>query len=593
MSTGKSIDLDELVGPGDTLALEIAEKYVSWNNSRTRRVNEWKEIQEYVFSTSTATTKNSVLPWSNKTTIPKLCQIRDNLFANYMAALFPKRLWLEWESDTEENETADKRNTIKNYMNWVTDRNQFYSEIQKIVYDYIDYGDAFVMPEWKDNTTEEREGYQGPVARRISPLDIVFNPIAEDFENSPKIIRSLISMGDLKEMLTRDSIAAQTPEEQQAIQEIFNTIKKRRLEVANYQDHIDIRDDLYAIAGFSSYHSYLCSDTVEVLTFYGDIYDEENDTYLRNQIVKVVDRAVVAGKWSNPSIFGTSPIYHVGWRRRPDSLWSMGPLDNLVGMQYRIDHLENMKADVFDVIAYPPLKVKGDVSDFEWRPMERIYVGDQGDVAMLVPDTNALQADTQIAILESKMEEMAGSPKEAMGFRTPGEKTAYEVQRLELAAGRIFQSKIAQFERDLLEPLINAMLELARRYMSATTIRVLDENGLAVFANLTAQDISGAGRIRPVAARNFAEKATIVQNLTNFFASAAGQDPQVRLHFSGLEMAKMWNRILDLESYDIIEPYIQLIEQADAQRLANSVQQQVAQEALTPGGIIPGDDTAQ
>jgi hypothetical protein len=41
----------------------------------------------------------------------------------------------------------------------------------------------------------------------------------------------------------------------------------------------------------------------------------------------------------------------------------MGPLDNLVGMQYRIDHLENLKADVFDLIAFPPLKIKGYVED--------------------------------------------------------------------------------------------------------------------------------------------------------------------------------------------------------------------------------------
>jgi hypothetical protein len=27
----------------------------------------------------------------------------------------------------------------------------------------------------------------------------------------------------------------------------------------------------------------------------------------------------------------------------------MGPLDNLVGLQYRIDHLENAKADALDL----------------------------------------------------------------------------------------------------------------------------------------------------------------------------------------------------------------------------------------------------
>jgi len=53
-----------------------------------------------------------------------------------------------------------------------------------------------------------------------------------------------------------------------------------------------------------------------------------------------------------------------------------------------------------------------------------------------------------------------------MGFRSPGEKTKYEVQRLENASARIFQNKINQFEEQIVEPLLNAMLELARRNLA-------------------------------------------------------------------------------------------------------------------------------
>src|SRR5690606_39402894 len=88
---------------------------------------------------------------------------------------------------------------------------------------------------------------------------------------------------------------------------------------------------------------------------------------------------------------------------------------------------------------------------------------------------NALQYNQELAIIEAKMEEMAGSPKEAMGFRTPGEKTAYEVQRLENAASRVFQNKIAQFEEQVIEPLLNAMLVLAQENLSEVTIRILDD----------------------------------------------------------------------------------------------------------------------
>src|SRR5690606_19796653 len=143
---------------------------------------------------------NSKLPWSNKTTIPKLCQIRDNLFANYMASMFPKQKWLIWEGDTESDETMQKKQAIESYIGWTLDRNEFYDEVSKLVLDYIDYGNAFVTVEWADrrNLTKDKQqvGYVGPMIRRISPLDIVFNPIAPDFASSPKIIRSLVTMGE-------------------------------------------------------------------------------------------------------------------------------------------------------------------------------------------------------------------------------------------------------------------------------------------------------------------------------------------------------------------------------------------------------------
>lgn len=349
---------------------------------------------------------------------------------------------------------------------------------------------------------------------------------------------------------------------------LYSYLRDIRSHVAAHAGQTSTKDDIYNISGFDSYRQYLECGTVEILTFYGDIYDEENDTFQKNRVIKVVDRHKVLSNKPNPSYFGSAPIFHSGWRVRPDNLWAMGPLDNLVGMQYRIDHLENMKADVFDLIAYPPIKIKGYVEDFEWGPFSRIYVSEEGDVELMSPPVQALAADNQIALLEAKMEEMAGSPKEAMGFRTPGEKTAYEVQRLENAASRIFQNKIAQFERETLENLLNAMLELARRNLNPSTIRVFDsEYKIGVFKSLTADDITGNGRIRPVAARHFAEKAQIVQNLNQFYASPAFQS--VAPHFSSIAAARLWEHLLELEDYDIVEPYISITEQAKPSPKAN------------------------
>jgi hypothetical protein len=346
------------------------------------------------------------------------------------------------------------------------------------------------------------------------------------------------------------------------------------------------------IDGFDDFRGYLDSNYVEILTFYGDVYDYDNNEFLPNHVITVIDRHKVISKKVNPSMLGTPPIYHAGWRPRQDNLWAMGPLDNLVGMQFRIDHVENMKADVLDLIVAAPVKVKGDVQDFDYRPFEKIYVGDNGEVELMTPPYQVLQSNIEIDQYIQKMEEMAGAPKEALGIRTPGEKTAFEVQRLENAASRIFQSKIKLFEQQVVEPILNAMLELARRYMDPSTIRVFDsELKIATFLDLTAEDLTGNGRIVPVAARHFAEKAEKIQNLNNFFGGPMGQDPNIKVHFSGIKLAQLAEELLDLEPHNIVQEFIAITEQADAQRIANSNEEEVQVEAQTPAGLSP-DDTS-
>lgn len=591
--SGKVLNIESLLNV-DQIACRISETYQTWETFRQPRIVDWTEVAEYVFANDTTKTSNAKLPWSNKTTIPKLCQIRDNLHSNYMAAMFPKQKHITWIGSSQDDNTKDKQESIEEYMSWVVDRNTYYDTVSRLTYDFIDYGNVFVMPMWNDDTSivtdgdvpRETVGYVGPSLLRISPLDIVFNPTAPSFEDSPKIIRSITSLGEIKKLLEAESV---TEEDRIASMELYAYLKevrhKTKEAIAN-NGSARVKDRIYDIAGFGRFSDYLLSGEVELITFYGDWYDEETDTLYKNQVIKIVDRHKVIYNKPNTSSFGKPPIYHVGWRLRPDNLWAAGPLENIVGMQYRIDHLENMKADCFDLIAYPPLKIKGYVEDFDWAPMERIYVGDDGDVTMISPNVEALKADTQIAILEQKMEEMAGSPKEAMGFRTPGEKTKYEVQSMENAASRVFQNKISYFERMLIESSLNGMLEVARRNMTETTIRVFDEEyKIDVFKDLTVHDITGNGRIRPMAARHFAEQANIVQNLTSFFGSAIGQDPSIRQHYSSVKLAQLFESLLEIEDYNVMSPYIALTEQADAQRLANVQEEQVALESTTSSGL--------
>jgi hypothetical protein len=307
------------------------------------------------------------------------------------------------------------------------------------------------------------------------------------------------------------------------------------------------------------------------------MYDADTNQFMKNRVITIVDRSYVLSNEQNPSWLGKASVFHVGWRDRPDNLYAMGPLDNLVGMQYRIDHLENLKADVFDQIAYPILKIRGDVEDFDFEPAARIYMGEEGDVGYLVPDATALNADFQIQNLENKMEMMAGAPREAMGIRSAGEKTAFEVNQLMTAAGRIFQHKTAHFERVFLEPILNAMLEAARRNMDyADTIRVLNEDtGVFFFEQITKEDIKANGKIVPMGARHFAERAQRVQSITQLYQLKLA-DPAIATHMSGKEFA----RILadELGEPTLFSENVAVSEQMETQKMMMEAQVQFEEE---------------
>ncbi len=533
---GTTIDIESIINP-HALAVDISDRWSSWNNARTNKVEEWKELRNYIYATDTRTTSVNKLPWSNSTTTPKLTQIADNLHANYFSALFPQKRWFRFEASDTDSDIKIKRDIIQAYMQNKLRQSDFVNTTSKLINDYIQYGNCFATVDYQRKITEFEDGdrvvnYVGPKLVRISPFDICFNPIASEFADTPKIIRSVMTLGEIQRMV-------ETAPNKAYMADIFEKMLGNRGE-AKGNDIDTNKSEGFTADGFASLTDYYESDYVEILTFYGDIYDTETGKFLNNRIITIVDRAYVLANEENPSYLGRDPIFHVGWRDRPDNLYSMGPLDNLVGMQYRIDHLENLKADVFDQIAYPVLKIRGDVEDFDFEPNARIYLGDEGDVGYLVPDSTALNADFQIRELEAKMEMMAGAPREAMGIRSAGEKTAFEVNQLMTAAGRIFQHKTAHFERVFLEPILNAMLEVSRRNMDyEDTAKVLNEDtGLYFFTQITRDDIKANGKIVPMGARHFAERAQRVQNLTTMYQIKAS-DPSIGSHLSGKEFARL------------------------------------------------------
>lgn len=581
--SGRVAEIRRIIGRNN-IAANIGDLYRTWNNQRSEWLSEQEELREFLFATDTKNTTNNALPWKNTTVVPKLCQIRDNLHANYMAALFPNDDWLRWEAYTQDSNLKEKRDAIQAYIGNKARESGFRETISDLLYDYIDSGnpiaDVIYVNETRRDplTGEEIPGYIGPKVVRISPLDHVFNPTAVSYDKSPKITRYIKSVAEL--MLEA--------EERPDLNYNRNVLKKLmnvRRELGHYDESDVVKAAGYNVDGFGNLYEYYQSDYVEILEFEGDLFDRETGELLKNKIITVVDRADVLRQEDNPSWISGSLKSKGSWRKRPDTLWAMGPLNNLVGMQYRINHLENAKADALDLMIQPPLKIKGDVEEFDWEPFAEVFLGDDGDIDILKIDSTALNFDSQIVQLELKMEEFAGAPKQAMGFRTPGEKTAFEVQSLENAASRIFQHKIAQFEL-FMEEILNKMLEVSRRNLNnKDLIRVMDDDlGVESFMEVTRDDITARGKIRPIGARYFAARAQMVQNLTGISNTPIWQ--QITPHVSSKRLATYVEDMLGWGRFDLVQDNVAIMEQAETQRLINQAQEDLSMEA----GISPEEE---
>lgn len=560
------------------LAKSIGQLWDQWNSARQGWLEEKLETRNFLFATDTRKTSVGNLPWKNSTTLPKLTQIRDNLHANYLSAVFPNDNWLRWEAYSLADADQMKRTAITAYMSNKARESNMRTTVSRLLDDYIIYGNSFGDVIWVDeswideNTGEKHPGYVGPRLVRIAPQDIVFNPTATSFEGTPKIVRSVLTMGDLKQRLSDN------PQDLH-LEEAIKVAEETRQSVHTHKSEDFDKAMGFTIDGFGSLHDYYTSGTVELLELEGSIHDPETGRFLKDYVVTVIDRSIVLRQEQNPSWMRGGYKFHVGWRLRPDNLYAMGPLDNLVGMQYRIDHLENAKADAVDQYIHPPKVIKGDFDEFVWGPDEEIHIDLDGAVDILRPDLSAIvNTQQEIMAIMNYMEEFAGAPKQAMGIRTPGEKTAFEVQSLENAAGRIFQEKITNFEINGLEKALNSMLEISRRSMDGyDVIRVMDDDlGVEQFLNITKEDITAKGKLRPVGARHFSAKANRIQTLTQLANTVIWQ--QIQPHVSNKALAGMVEDILDLNRFDLIKDNVSIFEQADTQRLMNQVQEDLMAE---------------
>ena len=596
--TGETFDYKSVGEPGDKESREQAIKdfitfqYTSWKAAISPYESTLLEMRNNVYAVSTNTVQSGALPFSNNIVIPKITQIRDVLHAKYMQSLFGSEPWFRWVSGDKSSTLAKKANMISSYIGTKLEQQNALSVLSEIVRDWIDTGNCYARLMWVNESYTNKNGevvpgYVGPKIFRISHWDIVINPQAPKFKNAPKIIRSLKSMGELYKM------AHESPQSGITLDMVKN-LNEKNVTMFGSQGGLGLADTQkslgYSADGFSGYMFYMNFRYVEILEFFGDML--LGDTFHPNHHVVILNRQYVLKDDMIDSWTKTDYLYHSAWRTRPDNLYGQGPLDNILGMQYQLNKVTNLKADLQDQYSNPALVTVGEV-EIEGNigsPGQRFTVDADARVEYLRPDAGVLNLNTERAEMMALMEQMAIVPPESFGFRQPGERTLGEVTLMNEGAQQAYNIKVKEFEMNFLEPLLNDFLEMARRNLNGTElVKMTDkEYDIINFVTITKDDLQAVGKLQAVGSRYQINNIQLLQGITSLGQNQSLMQ-MISPHISRVRLAEVLSDALNLDAYGIIKKDEGVVEDIQTQEIMQAGSKML--QSANAAGNAPPDQT--
>lgn len=542
-----------------SIATNVTMMYDSFQMYRNKNRAKWEELESYMYATDTTSLSGSS-SHDHTTHIPVLAELKEELEAIMYATVLPHEDFLSWVPFTQDAAAKDTRSKVMAYIKNRHSLNDFDKVFRKLIQDLVMYGNTFVKVNYVDERVDG-VGYIGPKPVRISPYDIVFDPTRAEFTKTPKILRSVMTMGEFLTWIeTLEDVDKSVVQRMKERRQTITSLSRTEINKANQ----------YTPDGFNDIQAYYRSGVVEVLQFYGDVYDEETMEVRPHRCAIVVDRVDLLAEFDEP----TPNIYKAGWADKPDNLWSQGPLDKVVGLNYQINHRENSKSDALDRFIFPDKVFTGDVEEvYNEETGQTYYLAPEGGgVQDIRPDTTVLTADMHQDKLMAYARAAAGLPPQLLGFRTPGEKTAFEVQNLDSAALRKFIHKAAQFEMDLLEPVVRAEILIGRdNFHTVLQAISTDEEGIPIMLQVTKEDLSANGKLVPIGSRRFAR-----QNQQMLMISQLANSNLIQLigqHINSYNLARVIEDLGGFSNYEFIDRFAAITEAGEAQ-LQQSIQEQ-------------------
>lgn len=551
----------------------ISNLWLELNSSRRGAMNLWKEVDAYRFATDTRSLEG-MNHFDHSVHIPSTHMVDEKLGSILNATAFPHEDWLGWEALDRDALSVAKRDKVLAYLRKIHAQTKFTRTGKRAIDDLKAYGNCFAQTVFVNESREEDgkvvSGYVGPRTYRISPFDIAFDPTAPSWDDTYKIVHERKSIADFVEFAESNTELVN----QDAIQMLLDT---RRGGWDSISSNEYYKDSQFVDHGYESALSYLRSGFVDLLWFYGTIYDEDTGKVHRNRCIVVADLNHIIMDTHKPD----PRIRKGSWKERPDNLWAQSPLEPVVGLNYMINHRENAKDDAIDRMIHPDKLYIGEVEIIhdEVTGRDEIWAPLNGDARDIAPDASTLSFNTEIDRIEQTIMEVVGLPSDILGFRSPGEKTAFEVQNITEGAFRGFIDHVAQWEQDFLEKVVADQVAVALdNFQDVQEVLLTNEKGYQIPVQVTKEDLSANATIVPKGARRFSRMLQQIASIQNL----AQIQQLVGMHLDTYNLAKAIEQLGGLTDFKVVKKFAALAEQGEAQQKQAMVQQDTVSALSQP-----------
>ena len=565
----------------EDLASYVLSRYEIFQNARSEVEDSWlecwakylntPETEGYLKSSALKRVGDVEVNWRHRLSSGKAYEAVETVLGYLMSATFPNRDWFGVEPVVPaavDEDNLQVARLIKKHLTNKLDESGFKSQWATFLRVLTITGTAVMAIPWRteynnrrvrSKTVDPATGeetyiaeevaynvYDAPKLEVLSNFDVYVDPTVGDPNEGDFIRKFTKTKAELLQLI--DEGVYDFPKE-----DVLKISSDNGWDLSNTHKHT-----LKTFEGIDT-QPWSPSELVELIEFWGDVYDNETGECIKDQVVTLLNGEVIA--WEDNPFWCGKPFIIGTYSKTGNSPYGFGGVQPVLGMLHELDIVTNQRLDNLELAINNMWTLRSDgvlqPEEVYTEPGRVLLVGDHGDLQPLTQQNQAWAVTYQEAgLLEQSIDKSFGTGNYiSSNQQRSGERvTATEVAAVREAGGNRLSTVHKHIEETALIPFLAKLFSLVQQFTIApVTVRVAGDGADEYnYFELEPTDLNMQVKLRPVGSDNVIERREYVQSRLEFVQSISGI-PEVA---AKLNMDKFLTDLLNHWGFDDPDAYL-------------------------------------